>query len=124
MQGSSPAIDEDEDDAKGGEEDDTDSGAPPPSADGASVSGPDEAAPARRNITQYRPYYSVFVPRTAARSIRARPRAAREPVRHCASLPSGDALLGALSLLERVCLPAAGLRWPGCCGVFWSVQRP
>ena len=99
LQGSSPAVDELAAKESGGDEAQGAAvlaGASPPA--GPPGDGPPEGAQVGRNIAHYRPYFSVYVPRTAARAIR--PRGASDEgqrPRYCASLPS-DGLLGAHAL--------------------------
>ena len=100
LQGSSPAVDELATKESGGDEAQGAAvlaGASPPA--GPPGEGPPEGPQVGRNIAHYRPYFSVYVPRTAARAIR--PRGASDEgqrPRYCASLPS-DGLLGARALL-------------------------
>lgn len=100
LQGSSPAVDELAAKESGGDEAQgavVQAGTGPPA--GPPGEGPPEGAQVGRNIAHYRPYFSVYVPRTAARAIR--PRGASDEAqrpRNCASLPS-DGLLGAHALL-------------------------
>ena len=119
LQGSSPAVDELAAKESGGEEAQgaaVQAGAGPPA--GPPGEGPPEGPQVGRNIAHYRPYFSVYVPRTAARAIR--PRGASDEgqrPRNCASLPS-DGLLGARapSCLESLagCLGQAPPRSAWC----------
>ncbi|KAK9828122.1 hypothetical protein WJX81_007423 [Elliptochloris bilobata] len=82
--------------------------------EGSPEGGPQEGPQIGRNIAQYRPYYSVYVPRTAARAIRPRSTSAeRMSMRHCSSLPSEGWLGAQLALgpTRNASMPDGVLPW-------------